>query len=71
VNLPFKYTELAADADQGGWKSKLCPLEVGWRGFVDKSTIRLLRNWECEAKPYAKPSKPSQVQQKKQVNGNG
>lgn len=60
----LKYTELAADAEQRGWKSKVCPVEVGCRGFVGKSTIRLL-------KTFAEPSKPSQVQQKKQVDGFG
>ncbi|RXN15156.1 proteasome subunit beta type-7-like protein [Labeo rohita] len=39
----LKYTELAADAEQRGWKSKVCPVEVGCRGFVGKSTIRLLK----------------------------
>lgn len=40
----LKYTELAADAEQRGWKAKICPVEVGCRGFVGKSTIRLLKN---------------------------
>lgn len=40
----FKYTELASDAKQHGWKAKLCPVEVGCRGFVGKSTIGLLQD---------------------------
>jgi len=28
---------------QCGWKSKVCPVECGCRGFVGKSTIRLLK----------------------------
>lgn len=40
----FKYTELASDAKQHGWKAKLCPVEVGCRGFVSKSTIGLLQD---------------------------
>lgn len=39
----LKYTELAADAEQRGWKAKVCPVEVGCRGFVGKSTIKLLK----------------------------
>ncbi len=39
----LKYTELAVEAEQRGWKSKVCPVEVGCRGFVGKSTIRLLK----------------------------
>lgn len=30
-----------------------------------------LKSWESKAKPYAKPSKPSQVQRKKEVGGSG
>lgn len=35
----LKYTELAADVGQRGWKAKVCPVEDGCRGFVGKSTI--------------------------------
>ncbi|KAJ8011633.1 hypothetical protein DPEC_G00060290 [Dallia pectoralis] len=62
----LKYTELAADAEQRGWKAKVCPVEVGCRGFVGNSTI-----WACKVKPYGEPSKPSQAQQKKQADGFG
>lgn len=65
----LKYTELAAEAEQCRWKAKVCPVEIGCRGFVSKSTIRLLKESGVCAKLYAKPSKPSQVQQKKQVDG--
>lgn len=37
------YTELAADATQRGWNAKVWPVEVGCRGFVGSSTIRLLK----------------------------
>ena len=39
----LRYTELAADAEHHGWKAKVCPVEVGCRGFVGKST-RFLKN---------------------------
>ena len=38
------YTELAVDAQQRGWKAKVYPVEVGCRGFVASSTIRLLKD---------------------------
>ena len=38
----LRYAELAADAQQRGWKAKVCPVEVGCRGFVATSTSRLL-----------------------------
>ena len=40
----LKYAELAADAEQRGWKAKVCPVEVGCRGFVGKTTTRLLKD---------------------------
>ncbi|KAK0131293.1 hypothetical protein N1851_034009 [Merluccius polli] len=40
----LRYTELAADAQQRGWKAKVYPVEVGCRGFVAYSTIRLLKD---------------------------
>ena len=39
----LRYTELAADATQRGWNAKVWPVEVGCRGFVASSTIRLLK----------------------------
>ena len=44
VDLSLKYTELAADAEQHGWKAKVCPVEVACRGFVGKTTTRLLKD---------------------------
>lgn len=38
------YIELAADAQQREWKAKVYPVEVGCRGFVALSTIRLLKD---------------------------
>ncbi len=40
----LRYTELAADAQQRGWKAKVYPVEVGCRGFVASSTIRLQKD---------------------------
>ena len=35
--------ELGAEAEQRGWKVRICPVEVGCRGFVAKSVVSLLR----------------------------
>lgn len=40
----LKCTELAADVEQHGWKAKVQPVEVGCRGFIGKSTTRLLKD---------------------------
>lgn len=40
----LRYTELAAEAEQRGWRAKICPVEVGCRGFVATSTLRLMKD---------------------------
>lgn len=40
----LRYAELAGDAEQSGKKSKVCPVEVGCRGSVGRSTTRLLKD---------------------------
>ncbi len=42
-----KYADLVEDCREAGWKATLCPVEVGCRGFVGSSTVRLLRNMGC------------------------
>lgn len=37
----LKYAELAVDAEH--WKAKVCPVEVGCKGFIGMSTTRLLK----------------------------
>ena len=39
-----KYTELAAECREAGWRTTIYPVEVGCRGFVGQSTTRLLRD---------------------------
>ena len=39
-----KYSELAAECREAGWKTTIYPVEVGCRGYVGLSTIRLLRD---------------------------
>ncbi|KAE8288507.1 hypothetical protein D5F01_LYC12379 [Larimichthys crocea] len=40
----LKYTDIAAEAEQCGWRTQVLPVEVGCRGFVATSTARLLRS---------------------------
>ena len=37
-----RYAEMAAEAEQRGWRARVRPVEVGCRGFVAKSVIALL-----------------------------
>ena len=39
----LRYVELGAEAEQRGWKVRICPVEVECRGFVAKSVVSLLR----------------------------
>ncbi|XP_061748367.1 uncharacterized protein LOC133546664 [Nerophis ophidion] len=39
-----KYADLAAECREAGWSTPIYPVEVGCRGFVGTSTIRLLRD---------------------------
>ncbi|KAL7852145.1 hypothetical protein SRHO_G00179300 [Serrasalmus rhombeus] len=39
----LRYSDLAAQAEERGWTVLVCPVEVGCRGFVANSTIRLLK----------------------------
>ena len=48
----LRYADLAADAQQRGWKAKVCPVEVGCRGFVATSTSRLLREMGVRGKAH-------------------
>ena len=39
----LRYANLAAEAEGWGWNVKVWPVEVGCRGFVARSTTRLLK----------------------------
>jgi hypothetical protein len=39
-----KYSDLAAEYREAGWKATIYPVEVGCQGFQGLSTIRLLRD---------------------------
>ena len=39
----LRYAKLAAEAEGRGWNVKVWPVEVGCRGFVARSTARLLK----------------------------
>ncbi|MGH0145966.1 UNVERIFIED_CONTAM: hypothetical protein FKN15_012935 [Acipenser sinensis] len=40
----LQYAELAAEAEQRGWRVQVYPVEVGCRGFVAHSTTWFLRD---------------------------
>ncbi len=42
----LRYVELGAEAEQRGWKVRICPVDVGCRGFVARSVVSLLRELE-------------------------
>ena len=39
----LKYSDIAAEAEQRGWRARVLPVEVGCRGFVAMSTTKLLK----------------------------
>lgn len=39
----LKCAEIAAEAEQRGWRTQVLPIEVGCRGFVAASTTKLLK----------------------------
>ncbi len=51
----LKYTELAADTKIHGWKAKVFPVEVVCRGFVGRSTSRLLRDMKIQGQAQRQP----------------
>ena len=52
-----KYSDLAAECREAGWKTVICPVEVGCRGFVGSSTARLLRDMGCTGAAHRKAMK--------------
>ncbi|MDG2555412.1 hypothetical protein P7M41_25800, partial [Vibrio parahaemolyticus] len=38
----LRYADLGAEAEQRGWKTRICPVEVGCRGFIARSAVSLL-----------------------------
>ena len=39
----LKYADIAAEAEQHGWRAQVLAVEVGCRGFVATSTTKLLK----------------------------
>ncbi|KAJ8350642.1 hypothetical protein SKAU_G00257720 [Synaphobranchus kaupii] len=52
-----KYSDLAAECREAGWKATICPVEVGCRGFVGSSASRLLRDLGCTGAGHRRASK--------------
>jgi len=40
----LKCAEPAADVERLGWKAKICLVEVGCRGFVGRSAIKIIKD---------------------------
>ncbi len=40
----LRYTKLAAEAEQRGWRAKICTAEVRCQGFVATPTVRLMKD---------------------------
>lgn len=53
----LRYANLAAEAEERGWDVRLWPVEVGCRGFVASSTIRLLKNIGIRGQDQRKATK--------------
>jgi len=49
----LRYADLAADAQERGWKAKVCPVEVGCRGFVAYFIQASLRDGSVGEGPQA------------------
>lgn len=52
-----KYSDLATECREAGWKAVICPVEVGCRGFVGSSSARLLRDMGCSGARHRKAMK--------------
>lgn len=46
------YASLASEAENKGWKIKVCPVEMGCRGFVASTTAKLLREVEVRGQGH-------------------
>ena len=53
----LRYSDLAAEAEERGWKARVRPVEVGCRGFVASSTAKLLREVGVRGQEYRKTIK--------------
>ena len=61
------YAELAEEVKQQGSSTKVCPIEVGSRGFVASSTIRLLKDLEIHGMAPRHTIKSVSVRQVKEA----
>lgn len=47
----LRYTDLAEDAQQRVWRARVYPVEIGCRGFVAASSIRVLKDLGIQGQP--------------------
>ncbi|CAM4720493.1 unnamed protein product [Leuciscus chuanchicus] len=50
----LKYTDIAFEARQRGWRAQVLPVEVGCRGFVATSIVRLLKGVGVRGQAFRK-----------------
>ncbi|XP_047436657.1 uncharacterized protein LOC125005378 [Mugil cephalus] len=67
----LKYADVAAEAEQRGWRTQVLPVEVGCRGFVATSTTKLLKRMGVRGQCSAKPSSHCQKLQSEAATGFG
>ena len=48
----LKYAEIASQAEKCNWQTKVFPVEVGCRGFVAKTTTRLLKRMGVKGQAF-------------------
>ena len=53
----LKYADMAAEAEQRGWRAQVLPVEVGCRGFVATSTTKLLKRMGVRGQAFRKAVK--------------
>ena len=53
----LKYADIAAEAEQRGWRARVLPVEVGCRGFVATSTTRLLKGMGVRGQAFRRAVK--------------
>ncbi len=66
-----KYSDLAAEASQNGWKTSIFPVEVGCRGFVATSTTSLLKKIGLKGRSLQQAIKSISSAAEKAVTGSG
>lgn len=68
---PLKYSKLAAECQEAGWKAKVYPVEVGRRRFVSRAVVLLLRGSGRSVQNCRKQWRTMKNRQRKPATGFG